>query len=169
MPDPGRPSSDERDVHSTRYLRAAARVEFQAEELYREVANHLFHAPVIRDTFSRLAREEGEHAMRLGLLERNQTRLPWSAPAMDQMHADLQVMAAEFAGLRKEFARASAPRDPYVMLRRLAEMEDRFSSVHAEILVGDADPRVQNLFLTMARQDAEHARLIRWVKKSVAA
>lgn len=151
------------------FLRAAARVELQAEEFYSAVAETFFHSAALRDTFRRLAAEERQHAMRLRLLERHLPRLPWSAAETARRTEDLDEMSRAIAGLRKDLHSASGSRDPYAMLRKLADMEGRFAGVHAETIAPDADPSVQRLFASMAQQDAEHGRLIGWLASNAGA
>jgi rubrerythrin len=151
------------------FLRAAARVEFQAEELYSAMAEAFFHTAALRDTFRRLAAEERQHAMRLRLLERHLPALPWSAAETARRTSELAEMSGALAGLRQELHSASGSRDPYAMLRKLADLEGRFAGAHAEQIAPDADPSVRRLFASMAQQDAEHGRLIGWLASSAAA
>jgi rubrerythrin len=156
-------------MQAKRFLRAAARAEFQAEELYSAIAEAFFHAPGFRETFQRLASEERQHAMRLRLLERHGVALPWTSAETERRMAELEEMSKAVALLRRQLHVPSSSRDPGLLLGRLAEVEERFSDVHAEHVAGDADPAVARLFASMARQDAEHGRLIRRLAAPAAA
>ncbi len=156
-------------AQASQFLRTAARVELQAEEIYTVMAETFFRSAVLRDTFVRLASEERQHAMRLRLLERHQSHLPWSPATLKKMTASLAEMSDALAVIRKELASATARRDPYAMLRRLGEVEQRFSLVHAEEAAAEGDPGVRELFAALARQDAEHGRFIAWAKSKAAA
>jgi rubrerythrin len=147
-------------MNSSQFLREATRVESQAEELYSEMANAFFDTPFLRETFLRLASEERQHAMRLGLLDRQQVLLPWTSATTEHKRAELREMSRVLAASRQQIVLPSARRDPYAMLRTLAELEGRFTSSHAEEVAADADPRLRETFAAMARQDAEHARLL---------
>jgi rubrerythrin len=156
-------------MNSSQFLLEATRVEFQAEELYSEMADAFFDTFFLRDTFRRLASEERQHAMRLGLLAREQVLLPWTPVTVERKFAELREMSRALAALRQQLALPSTRRDPYAMLRTLAELEERFTSSHAEEVAADADPRLRETFAAMARQDAEHVRLLARLKTRMAA
>jgi hypothetical protein len=69
-------------------------------------------------------------------------------------------MAAEIEILRKELGPFPASNDAMSVLRRLAEMEDRFCSLHAQDLARYAGPEVQALFASLTIQDSAHRELI---------
>lgn len=119
-------------MQSSQFLREATRVEFQAEALYSEMGDAFFDTPFLRDTFRRLASEERQHAMRLGLLERQQVVLPWTPVTLARKGAELREMSRAMEALSQQLALPSTRRDPYAMLRTLSELEGRFTSSHAE-------------------------------------
>jgi rubrerythrin len=151
------------------FLREAARVENEAEALYSEMAGAFFATPFLREAFARLASEERQHAMRVGLLERQQVRLSWTPETVEKKSAELRELSRAMAALRRDLSLPSARRDPYAMLRKLSELEARFSSSHAESVAADADRRVQEVFAAIARQDTEHSRLVGRLKTRLAA
>ena len=143
-----------------RCLGAALRVEALAEELYAGLAATFEGQPWLRDLFLRLAAEEGQHAMRIRLLRIHAGRTPWSAATLQAVGDDLEALADAIAALRDEFRQLSGTADARGILRRLAALEVRFATVHAEELARSADPEVERLFGSLALQDARHRQLI---------
>ena len=154
---------------STQCMGGAIRIECLAQELYAGLAVAFLHQPYLRELFERLAAEEGQHAMRIRLLERHQGKAPWAQETIDRVSADLDAMAAELTAMQESFRKLSLAADARPVLRRLAEMEERFGSVHAEQLARSADPEIQKLFTALAEQDARHRELIRSAMGKIAA
>jgi rubrerythrin len=149
-------------------IRAAERVEMLAAELYESLALSFVETPWLRDLFVALASEERQHAMRIRLLERHQGTTPWLPQALEPLCRDLDAMAAEIEGVRVEFRRPGAVRSPSQVLQRVAEMERRFGSLHAEELSRSASPEVSRLFRSLALQDARHRQLLEQAKARAA-
>lgn len=144
----------------TQCLGAATRIESLAQELYAGLATTFQHQPYLRDLFSQLAAEEGQHAMRIRLLERHQGRAPWPPDAIDRISADLDAVGEELVAMKASFRTLSPAADARTVLRHLAGMEERFGSIHAEELARSSEPDVQNLFAALAQQDVRHRELI---------
>jgi rubrerythrin len=141
-------------------LGAAVRIECLAQELYAGLAVAFGQQPYLRELFLRLAAEEEQHAMRIRMLDRHQVKTPWPQAMLDRVSADLDGLAEELSALQRSFRTLSAGADARPVLRRLAEMEVRFGSVHAEELAQSADPEVRDLFAGLAQQDARHRTFI---------
>ena len=141
-------------------LGAAVRIECLAQELYAGLAVSFGQHPYLRELFVRLAAEEEQHAMRIRLLDRQPVKAPWPQEMLDRVSADLDGLAEELSALQRLLRRISAGADARPLLRRLAEMEVRFGSVHAEELAQSADPAVRELFAGLAQQDARHRTFI---------
>jgi rubrerythrin len=150
-------------------LTAAARVETLAHDLYRILSERFFHEPYLRDLFSRLADEEGQHAMRIHLLVRYQSSSAWTRDVTERAVAALDAAEAGIDGLRGEFEASPGRLDPRTVLRRVAEVETQFNAVHAEDLAGSSDPTVRHLFVSLAEQDSQHLELIRKAMKQAVA
>lgn len=147
-------------IHASTYLRAAARLEFQTEELYLALGRVFAHAPLAQATFLRLAFEERQHALRFQLIERLKIPLPWTPEVTEYMRSKIDDMAGEVAAFTADVSDPRASPDPYLLLRKVADMEDRFSFLHAEHATPATDPRLREVLASMARQDAEHTRLL---------
>jgi rubrerythrin len=154
---------------ATQCLGAAVRIECLAQELYAGLAVTFGQQPYLRELFERLAAEEGQHAMRIRLLDRHHVKAPWPQEMLDRVSADLDGMAEEISALQRSFRTLPSGADARPVLRRLAEMEVRFGSVHAEELARSADPVVQELFDGLAQQDARHRTFIENALGKVAA
>jgi rubrerythrin len=145
---------------TTQCLEAATRIECMAQEMYTGLAVTYQDQPYLRELFLRLAAEEGQHAMRIRLLERQRGKAAWPRQMLDRVCDDLDAMAQEMAAMRASFRRLSPAADARPALRRLAEMEVRFGSIHAEELARSALPEIQALFEGLAQQDARHRTFI---------
>ena len=141
-------------------LGSAIRIECLAQDLYTGLAGTFLHQPWLRELFERLAAEEAQHAMRIRLLDRHQGKSPWSQEMVDRVSADLDAMATEIAAMGASFRSLPPGADARPVLRRLAEMELRFGSVHAEELARSAEPEIRRLFTVLAGQDARHRQFI---------
>lgn len=150
-------------------LRTAERVETLAQDLYTTLAESFAGEPGLARLFRRLAAEEGQHVMRIRLLERHGGRAPWPPEVVERSCADLEAMAAEIEAMRTEFAGLPSPPDAAPVLERLVTMEDRFHSIHAQELARCAVPEVEQLFASLASQDAAHQELLRAAMTSTAA
>lgn len=144
----------------TQILGAATRIESLAQEIYSGLAITFEHQPFLKELFAQLAAEEGQHAMRIRLLERHAGKAPWPAGELERIGSDLEALAAEIAEKQASFRKLHAGSDARGVLRSLADMELRFGSVHAEELARSGDPAVQKLFVALAQQDDRHRELI---------
>lgn len=144
----------------TQCLGSAVRIESLAQELYAGLATTFQHQPYLRDLFTQLAAEEGQHAMRIRLLDRHQGKAPWPQEALDRISADLDAVERELAAMQASFRTLASAADARPVLRRLAGMEERFGSIHAEELARSAEPDVQKLFASLSQQDVRHRELI---------
>ena len=150
-------------------LRFAERVETLAQELYSTLAEAFAAEPALAALFRRLAAEEGQHALRIRLLDRHGGRSPWPQEVAVRSCADLEAMAREMDAMRLEFASLGPEPDAGRVLGRLVSMEDRFHAVHAQELARCAAPEVERLFASLASQDAAHHELLRAALLSTAA
>jgi rubrerythrin len=141
-------------------LGAATRIESLAQELYAGLAATYQHQPFLRQLFEQLAAEEGQHAMRIRLLSGHGGKVAWPQEMLDRVSADLDAISSEMAMHREEFRSLAPASDARPTLSKLADMERRFGSVHAEKLAVCGDPDVQRLFSALATQDAQHRELI---------
>lgn len=141
-------------------LGAATRIETLAQELYDGLATTFQHQPYLRELFKQLAAEEGQHAMRIRLLERHQGKAPWPQETIDRVSADLDAVEAEMAAMKASFRALSLAADARPVLRSLASLEERFTSLHAEELARSSEPDIQKLFAALAQQDGRHRELI---------
>jgi rubrerythrin len=150
-------------------LRSAMRMETLAQELYAGLATTYSHQPWLRDLFEQLAAEEGQHAMRIRLLDRHQGQAPWPPEMVLRVWADLDAMSEAIAAMKVEFRKPSVTVDAPGVLQRLVDMELRFGSVHAEELARSTEPAIQKLFSSLAVQDSRHRELIKKALLRVAA
>jgi rubrerythrin len=141
-------------------LGAATRIESQAQDIYKGLAATFEHQPFLKELFGQLAAEEGQHAMRIRLLDRHGGKASWPADRLERIGSDLDALSAEIAEKQVAFGRLHAASDAREVLRSLAEMELRFGSVHAEELARSGDPAVEKLFGALAQQDDRHRELI---------
>jgi rubrerythrin len=141
-------------------LGAATRIESLAQEIYAGLAVTFEHQPYLKELFGKLAAEEGQHAMRIRLLDRHAGKAPWSAEERERIGSDLDALAAEITEKQASFRKLHAASDAREVLASLAEMELRFGSVHAEELARSGDGEVQKLFGALAQQDDRHRELI---------
>jgi rubrerythrin len=145
---------------ATQILGAATRIESLAQDIYTGLAVTFEHQPFLKELFGKLATEEGQHAMRIRLLDRHAGKAPWPADKLERIGADLDALAAEITVKQASFRKLHAASDAREVLRSLVEMELRFGSVHAEELARSGDPEVQKLFGALAQQDDRHRELI---------
>jgi rubrerythrin len=145
---------------ASRFLHAAERMESAAQALYADLAVAFTEHPHLRQLFQRLAAEEEQHAMRIRLLQRHQGKAPWPPEILDRFCGECDAMVAEMEKIRAELGRSPASSDARATLRRLAELEDRFCSIHAQDLARYAAPEVEKLFATLALQDSAHRDLV---------
>ncbi len=141
-------------------LSAAIRIETLAQDLYAGLAVTYQHQPFLRDLFERLAAEEAQHAMRIRLLERHLGGATWAPQDLARISGDLDAMAAEMTAMKEGFRALAPGADARGVLTRLAKLETRFGSVHAEELARSANPEVHKLFAALATQDGRHRDFI---------
>jgi rubrerythrin len=149
-------------------LRAAERMESLAQNLYLKLADAFAAQPRLHSLFRQLAAEEAQHAMRIRLLERHRGSVLWSADVLDRSGNDLDAMTAEIETMRKELERQDLTLDAEAVLQRLATMEDRFRTIHAQELARCSVPGVHELFASLALQDTAHMELLRAAMTSAA-
>jgi rubrerythrin len=154
---------------ATQCLGAATRIESLAQELYAGLAVTFQHQPYLRELFAQLAAEEGQHAMRIRLLDRHQGKAPWPSEAIDRISADLDAVEEELTAMKASFRTLSPAADARIVLRRLGVMEERFGSIHAEELARSAAPEVHKLFASLSQQDVRHRELIQKALERTAA
>ena len=141
-------------------LGAATRIESLAQELYSGLATTFQHQPYLRELFTQLAAEEGQHAMRIRLLERHQGKAPWPQETIDRVSADLDAVQEQMTAMKESFRMLSLVADARPVLRHLATLEERFGTIHAEELARSSEPEIQKLFGSLAQQDSRHRELI---------
>jgi rubrerythrin len=151
-------------MNASQILRSAARIESMAQDLYAELAVTFAHQPFLREMFEMLAREEAQHAMRIRLLDRHHGRAPWHEDELARFRVELDAMVKEIEAVRELASAAVGTRNVGGLLRRLTAMESRFGSIHAEEFARNAAPEVQELFASLASQDARHSEMIEKAK-----
>jgi rubrerythrin len=144
----------------TGFLAAAERMETVAHQLYEDLAIAYAGQPELHQLFRRLAAEEAQHAMRIRLLQRHRGNSLWPRDVLERFGHDVDLMVAEMEAIRRELGMTPPPEDPTDLLRRLAAMEDRSRSIHAQDLARHAGPEAEKLFSTLALQDSAHRVLI---------
>jgi hypothetical protein len=145
---------------ASRWLTAAQRMETAAQALYSDLSISFSGRPSLRQLFQRLAAEEEQHAMRIRLLQRHHGKSSWPSDVLERFCGQCDAMIAEIAILREGLGTSPESRDARALLRRLAEMEDRFCSIHAQDLARYAGPEVEKVFATLALQDSAHRDLL---------
>jgi rubrerythrin len=147
-------------MNSQECFQTAARIESLAQEMYAGLAETFTGSPYLRQLFSQLSAEEGQHALRIRLLARHQGHAPWAAEAVEGISGSLGDLVAEISSMKADFAKPERAGDPGEVLRRVVDMERRFGTVHAEKLAHSADVEVASLFSVLAAQDARHRAII---------
>jgi rubrerythrin len=142
------------------FLAAAERMETVANRLYEDLAVAYAGQPDLHQLFRRLAAEEAQHAMRIRLLQRHRGNSAWPRDVVERFGRDVDLVVTEMEAIRTELGMSRPPEDATDLLRRLATLEDRSRSVHAQDLARHAGPEVESLFSTLALQDSAHGVLI---------
>jgi len=142
------------------FLAAAERMETIANSLYEDLAVAYAGQPELHQLFRRLAAEEAQHAMRIRLLQRHRGNSVWPRDVVERFGRDVQVLVGEMEAIRRELGMTGPLEDATDLLRRLATLEDRSRSVHAQDLARHAGPEAESLFTTLALQDSAHGVLI---------
>jgi len=142
------------------FLAAAERMETIANSLYEDLAVAYSGQPELHQFFRRLAAEEAQHAMRIRLLQRHRGNSVWPRDVVERFGRDVQVLVGEMEAIRRELGMTGPLEDATDLLRRLATLEDRSRSVHAQDLARHAGPEAESLFTTLALQDSAHGVLI---------
>jgi rubrerythrin len=142
------------------FLAAAERMESVAQRMYEDLAIAYAGQPELHQLFRRLAAEEAQHAMRIQLLQRHKGGSAWPREALERFGREVDLVIAEMAAIRRGIGTTFTPDDATPLLRRLAAMEDRFRSVHAQDLARHAGPEAERLFATLALQDSAHLVLL---------
>ncbi len=145
---------------NTGVLRAAARVEAAAQDLYTDLAGFLVYEPDLRTLFHRLAAEEGQHALHIQSLVRQHHPPLWSRDLMGRYLEILEAMTAEIEANQVAFRERPDCRRPGSVLRQLSDMETRFNRFHAVELARSVEPNVNRFFATLALEDAAHRELL---------
>ncbi|HEY3352734.1 MAG TPA: hypothetical protein VGQ83_05765 [Polyangia bacterium] len=143
---------------------AAEQLEELAACIYRLLARQFAADPAAQGLFSRLEAEEQQHALRIRLLRSQYATAPRTT---NTIVLDLDLLE----GARREgetlYRLLTAPgREPTLAeARRLAvQLEERFAAAHADTMARNADPALKGFFEALARQDREHAALLRDAK-----
>jgi hypothetical protein len=152
-----------------RCFQTAARVQILLRDLHSGLARCFGENPVLRDTFSFLAREEEQRALRLRLLVRDRKGVLWSDEAVGTIHANLVATMAELSAMAIEVQGNSEGHDPVPVLRRVMEMERRCGAIHAGTLARNSDPEVRAFFASLAKPDVRVERLLAQALESQAA
>jgi rubrerythrin len=145
---------------TSEFLAAAERMEAVAQRLYEDLAAAHAGQTGLHQLFRRLAAEEAQHAMRIRLLQRHRGSSAWPRGALERFGREVDLVVAEMEAIRGELGKAPPGGDVTDLLRRLATMEDRFRSVHAQDLARHAGPEAEKLFSTLALQDSAHRVLL---------
>lgn len=144
-------------------FKAAERLELLASELYLALAARFAGDRDAVTLFRRLADEEVQHAARIRLLfaqYRNDPRLFQGASGLGPGAPDVEALVRETA------VAVAAVRDgDWVAtldeaVARVAALEERCASVHAELLASGADRAALGFFEELARQDRQHQQLL---------
>jgi rubrerythrin len=138
----------------------AIRIETLFRDVYAGLAVRFDDSPPLRETFSRLAEEEEQHAQRILLLSRHRADARWSEDAMDRIARDLDSVSTALMLTAIEFRDATGRPDAADVLQRVIDLEHRCGAVHAESLARCLDPEVQGFFHALARQDEHHRELL---------
>lgn len=139
----------------------AERLEVLCADIYRALARQFQDDPPARDLFQRLEAEERQHATRVRLLAaryQHDSKL-LEAAAVAAHHLDELLEEARAVLSRIEAGGWGAGLE--VVKRELADLEDRFSAAHAQVIASTANPALRAFFEQLARQDRAHRELLR--------
>lgn len=134
----------------------AERIELLAAELYDNLAARHAQGSKARGVFTRLADEERQHALRIGMLAAQFRRSPGSFSELKLDSAELQSIAADMSNLLAKLRRAGGEASYESALQFAIAVEKRLASVHAERLVAPSNPELARVFEQLARGDREH-------------
>jgi len=138
---------------------AAERVELIWAEIYRALAGR-FEGDPAAELFQRLSAEESQHANRIRLVASHyshDSQLFRGALIADQGFEGLYTEALEFLGAVRH---GDFDENLDEAKHRVADLEERLTEAHAQMLVKGADESIRAFFEELARQDEEHRRLL---------
>jgi hypothetical protein len=141
-------------------FQTAARIQLLLRDLHSGLARCFGKDPVLRETFTVLAREEEERAVRIRCLVLHRKGDPWSDEAIDTISRDLVATLAELSAMATEISRKSGQLHVEPVLRRVIEMERRCARIHAASLARSPDPEVWEFFASLAKPDLRLERLL---------
>jgi rubrerythrin len=145
-------------------LDKAERLELLAGQVYQELAAR--HQGQARALFERLSEEEKQHATRVRLLKARYLQDPrlLTVNTADSLLIDRLIQEAE--AIAQEIRDGAWDGDVATVLRRAAELEDRFSVAHANVLSQDGIPGLRAFFDQLAAQDRGHRELLNALESS---
>ena len=136
----------------------AERIEEISAEIYGLLVVQLSGESGARALFQRLAEEELQHAKRVRLLASRYRHDPHllgaaSPAALDEVLAEAEAIlsAVKQGGFAKNLAEAR---------HKLAEVEERSSRAHAELIASEGHPALREFFRRLAAQDRAHQEFL---------
>jgi rubrerythrin len=138
----------------------AERLEQLSAEVYRAAAEAFPAAPEAQ-LLKRLADEEDQHAVRIRLLASRYRHDSSLFQNTDFKLKALDALILEAQGLKREIDAGRWKDDLPGLIARLAELEARGESSHADLLAQGADPQVEGFFRRLAEQDRAHLEVLR--------
>ena len=139
---------------------AAIGIENLLRDVYDGLAERYAAEPEMSELFHDLAREEEQHANRIGLLARHYQDGVWTREVSARITTQLAGMAADLLSMAAELNREGSGETARDVLWRVIEAEYRCESLHAEVLAQTAEIDVQILFTSLAKQDRRHEELL---------
>jgi rubrerythrin len=136
----------------------AERAEKLAEDLYRLLAGKFAGDEPVRALFERLAMEEKQHAIRIGMLRKQYVASQVEEVQLDV--TDLRRYIAEGEAYKVDLAGGATP-SLTDALAAMADLETKFAGVHAQMMLSATDPGLKTFFAQFAAQDKGHAAFIR--------
>jgi rubrerythrin len=145
-------------------LDLAVQIENVAGRIYAVLAERFADEPEARALFTRLEQEEQQHALRIEMLGTTLARRPELQRQLVLDVEKLQRALKEGEDVARLLAEPR-PRIPLDRARRLAaQLEEKFSGVHAEQITSCSEPSLRELFSIFVAQDRGHAALLRGTK-----
>jgi rubrerythrin len=141
-------------------LTLAEDIELLAGRLYTALARRFADDAEAHALFERLAAEEHEHALRIGLLATNYAQDPKRFGAVRLDAERLTALKREGEALLRIIERSGAPLSLDQAMRLAARLERKFAGAHAEQAAAQSDPDMRDFFVLFVAQDRAHARLL---------
>jgi rubrerythrin len=141
-------------------FRRAERIETVAAAVYALLAQRFRDDGEASGLFSRLEQEELQHARRVRLLA---SAYQHDSKLLGQINgaSELEACLAEAERALGELQAGGWGPDLGDVLSRVAALEDRLASAHANLLAMNADGALRAFFEQLALMDAGHAELLR--------